>query len=288
MESSLPEQKKEIAVVYLSWLPYGIEHLKQFVGSYNSNAPGYDHRLILLFNGTGSSSELNGFLSYARSNLKSFEFFEMPRGQDIDAYFFIAQKRPEQYLLFLNTLSRFNGDGWLKKYADVMDNKKVGVVSATASNQSLYNTVYQTNKWYWEYEKGFRHNFRKYKMFVKAFVYWRFLIKPFPNPHVRTNAFMIERTLFSSLKKKGMASKFDAYLFESGRQSMTNQVIKLGYEPLVIGKDGKAYKVNEWKNSDTFWTGEQKNLMIKDNQTELYQNATPDYRRYLTFICWGK
>jgi hypothetical protein len=287
MDNLLHEREENLGVVYLSWLPYGIDYLKKFIESYKKNAAGIKHHLIILFNGTALSGELNQFLAYAQSNLDSFEYETMPSGPDIDAYFQVAGKRSETFLLFLNSFTEFTCAGWLKLYADTVQIPGAGLIGATASNQSLYSTVYQSNKWYWETDKNFRHNFRKYKLFLKAFFYWRFLIRPFPNPHIRTNGFMIKREIFLSLKKGRLKKKFDAYLFENGRNSMTNQVLKFGYKTLVIGKNGMSYEMSKWKNSHTFWIAEQENLLVRDNQTEMYQNATPEYRRLLTYLSWG-
>ena len=124
-------------------------------------------------------------------------------------------------------------------------------------------------------------------MYLKAMFYWRFLISPFPNPHVRTNAFMVRRKDFIELSRGAMKRKFQAYLFESGRRSLSNKIIKKGLEIAVVGKNGKRYSPQQWKESNTFWIGEQENLLISDNQTELYDKAELYYKKYLSFIAWG-
>ena len=69
---------------------------------------------------------------------------------------------------------------------------------------------------------------------------------------------------------------------------MTSQLVKKGLSVLVVGRDGRKYPVEEWKQSNTFWINDQQNLMVSDNQTELYRNAAPAYKNYLTYIAWGK
>jgi hypothetical protein len=284
MEKPLPD--KHVAVVYLSWLPYGIEQLQQFIQSYKKNKAGYSHNLVIVFNGLAYGVDKNSFTTLVKDELPKAEMLEMDSGQDIDAYFFAANKRSEGLILFLNTVSRFNCHNWLLSYIRSFD-ASTGALGATGSYQSLYTTVFRTSKWAWESEKGPYHNFRKYKMFLKAILYWRFLIPPFPNPHLRTNAFMIRRVDFLSLKKRNLKKKFDAYLFESGRHSMTNQLLKRGYTVDVMGRDGNKYPLSRWKESNTFWVNDQPNLIISDNQTELYRTAGTAYKKYLGYIAWG-
>ena len=285
MPHTPPEHRPGVAVVYLSWLPYGIDYLDRFLNSYRAHAAGLPHRLYILFNGTALSSDLATFR--ARAAAIDHIALELPAGQDIDAYFFAAAQVKEERILFLNTYSRFTSDNWLANFHRVYKSTdKIGLVGATASHQSLYSTVFQQPKG-WEGSKGFNHNFRKYKLFVKAFFYWRLLIPPFPNPHIRTNAFFIARDLFLSLKHKKLSRKFDAYLFESGRQSLTRQVLAKGYEARVVDANGQGYALFGARASRTFWTGEQEGALVTDNQTELYAGADEAYRQYLRRISWG-
>ncbi|MBV8856067.1 MAG: hypothetical protein JOZ02_03820, partial [Acidobacteria bacterium] len=48
---------------------------------------------------------------------------------------------------------------------------------------------------------------------------------PFPAYHLRTNAFMVRRATMLGLRVWGMASKEDAWRFESGREGMTGQLL---------------------------------------------------------------
>lgn len=276
---------RKVAVVYLSWLPYGIEHLQEFVRSYLMNPAGYPHKLVFLFNGLDHSQDVSHFRDCVSSALSDFEILELNDGMDIDAYFFAAKEIDADYILFLNTYSRFQSGEWLRKYMIAMS-EDTGVISATASCQSLYSTVFHDNKWSWESHKSFSENFRKFKLLLKATCYWRFLIAPFPNPHVRTNAFLVRRNDFLQLKRKTLNRKFDAYLFESGKQSLTRQLAAKGLKALVVGRDGTTYDMSRFEESRTFWTGEQENLLVSDNQTEMYKNADSSYRSHLNEIAW--
>ena len=280
------EPSKKTAVVFLMWLPYGIEYLERFANSYLSYAAGYKHKLVILFNGTALVNNYQPFLQLARERFTDFEIMELDKGQDIDAYFFAASKLSEEYILFLNTFSEFRNANWLRFYHDNFQND-VGVVGATGSYQSLLTTTLKENTWRWQKRKGLKQNIRKYKLLLKTNITRRFLLHPFPNPHIRTNAFMVERSQFSKIKHPKMKTKFDAYLFENGRQSLTNQLIRAGKRPLVIDKNGKGYDISHWKESRTFWIAEQENLLISDNQTALYHNADSSYRKILSNNAWG-
>ena len=80
----------------------------------------------------------------------------------------------------------------------------------------------------------------------------------------------------------------DAYKCESGRRSITNQIIKSGKTILVIGKDGKAYEKEDWWKSNTFWRGSQQNLLISDNQTRAYAESEQRQKMIYSYYAWGE
>jgi hypothetical protein len=110
---------------------------------------------------------------------------------------------------------------------------------------------------------------------------------PFPTPHVRTNAFMIRRAQMLDLRRPPIVEKLDAYMFESGKEGMTSQILRAGLEALVVGRDGRAYEPEEWHLSDTLWQGEQEHLLVSDNQTSDYANGSPQRRIFLSRVAWG-
>ena len=126
----------------------------------------------------------------------------------------------------------------------------------------------------------------------------RYLLSPFgylycfvefgrhPNPHIRTNAFMIERNRFLSLSLPSLKKKRGVYKFESGRRSMTKQIMAQGLKPVVVDRAGKAYSVSEWKSSSTFWTNDQVNLIVADNRTADYAAGDKELREFLEESAW--
>jgi hypothetical protein len=98
---------------------------------------------------------------------------------------------------------------------------------------------------------------------------------------------MIARGRLLSLKTWPMRTKRDAYRFEHGRQGMTNQVKRMGLKALVIGRDGCAYEEDDWPLSDTFYQGEQTNLLVADNATRHYAEGDAGRRTFLSRGAWG-
>lgn len=280
--------ERKIGVVHLVWLPYGLDLFKNFVNSYAELNAGYDHELLIIFNGVEVKEDTNPYHEYISAFHIKYESLYISSGQDLECYFRAAEKLSTDYILMMNSYSVVLNDNWLKKYVDGFSHSTIGVIAATASNQSYYSSVFKEGSPMLRPGKGVIYSFNKYKLFIKAFFYWRFLFKPFPNPHVRTNAFMINRKVFLDLKHKPFTSKFNAYLFESGRNSLTNQLLKSGYKVFVIDRNGKTYEPPEWKSSKTFWIANQENLLVSDNQTDLYIKSNQEIKSKLTELAWGK
>ena len=111
---------------------------------------------------------------------------------------------------------------------------------------------------------------------------------PFPNAHLRTNAFMVRRELFLKVWPRGVLTKRGAYTFENGRSNFTKRVRRLGLSALVVGRDGNAFEVTHWAESNTFRSSQQENLLIADNQTRNYQEATSQTQEWLAKRAWGR
>lgn len=281
------EKENSITVIHLVWLPSGIEVFKRFIGSYIKFSAGCEHELLLIFNGVRNSTETNCWHSVLLASDIKYTSIEFRHGQDLECYFKAAEQLTTEYMIVLNSYAVILSNNWLLKYREQFSDSETMLVGATASCQSYYSSVYQKHPAAWETDKGFLYNFRKYKLFVKAFFYWRFLFKPFPSPHLRTNAFMIKRTMFLQLKHKPLVSKFAAYQFESGRNSMTSQLLKKGYKVVVLDRYGKTYEPAQWKQSATFWINDQENLLVADNQTRMYTEASTKERKEMTRLAWG-
>jgi hypothetical protein len=177
-------------------------------------------------------------------------------------------------LCFVNSYSVVRGDDWLAHLARALDEPDVGIVGATAS---------------WESQAEWRGGG------PRAWLYQLVVLRSarrdyprFPNPHIRTNGFMIERERLLDLGLGGAVDKRAAYLLESGWNGITRELRRRGLRALVVGLDGRTFDVEDWPESGTFRLGDQENLLIADNQTGAYQGARYRKRRRLTRASWGR
>jgi hypothetical protein len=108
----------------------------------------------------------------------------------------------------------------------------------------------------------------------------------FPNPHIRTNAFMVAKQTFEELTPVA-ASKLACCRFESGRTGLSRHVAARGLGLLVVGSDGQGYPVDAWPESGTFRSGVQENLLATDNQTDAYDSMTTAVQRTHRVLSWG-
>jgi hypothetical protein len=129
--------------------------------------------------------------------------------------------------------------------------------------------------------------------------YWRSVTSPggavewyahfpeFPNPHIRTNAFMMDRMLFLDLCPSNMESKRETFEFESGISSLTALLLRRGLRSVVVGDDGVGYEIENWPKSRTFRLGQQENLLVADNQTRTFDAMTWHERDAHVEMTWG-
>jgi len=282
-----------ITVLYLSYIPYGKNHLKAFIDSYQKYNSGAPHNLTILFNGFSSESEANEFIVLINKSRLICNILFTKEKLDITSYFDAASKLNSEYVLFLNTYSVLLTENWCKIYLENILKTNVGVVGSTGAlgDFSHDDDYYLRLK-----------NFLKFKFSIvdiKKMVYYRFNYYPKVSPHIRTNAFMIKRELFLSLKYKKIRpfylnyfkalnkSKLTSLCFEHGNFCLTNQLLSKGLKPIIVGKNGIGYELNQWKDSNSFWINKQENLIVSDNQTKKFDNADLENQKFMTYSAWG-
>ena len=109
----------------------------------------------------------------------------------------------------------------------------------------------------------------------------------FPNPHIRSNGFIVARQRLLTRKVKDVQTKIDACQFESGQGSLTRQVRREGLRVLVVNRFGKTYDIHDWAESGTFRIGNQDGLVLSDNQTRNFDSMSPGERATHERITWG-
>jgi hypothetical protein len=257
-----------------------------FMDSYKSQPPGTSHRLLIVFKGYSEASDIREH-EEVLSGIAHERVFVEDGGFDVGTYLEIGRRFQYEFFAFFNSFSRILHPGWLEVMYRHLRDGRAGIVGATGSFQSVLTD-----------HADLRHALRRLKaVFYRRWlremrrqaqlvshVYGRF--PGFPNYHIRTNAFMVPRRVLDKLRSAGIHSKWDAYRFESGSNSLTRQVLRAGLQALIVGRDGEAYAPDQWPSANTFWLHEQENLLVSDNQTRAYSEGTQITRERLAFHAW--
>ena len=309
----MSESMKELCVVHLVRAHNGIEPFRRFVESYRVNPGGIEHDLLIVFKGFGQPQDTAEY----RELLVPFRYATLDisdEGFDITAYFIAFKRYSEQYryFCFLNSYSVILDGDWVRKLHENISKPGVGLVGATGSWQSHKSNAYawfsriaaifiaaifraeiirllqrmrdraSTKMGYSPHKPHKVRSYWKTAIFIIKEVWANFCyviyFDPFPNYHIRSNAFMISGELMKTLKCPALKAKLDAYRFESGRNGLTRQILGMGKRVIVVGKDGIGYEKEDWHKSRTFWQFEQENLLVADNQTRDYQEGCPEKR----------
>jgi hypothetical protein len=167
-----------------------------------------------------------------------------------------------------------------RKLFGLSDEQKEALARKPPARRLLYNLYYMSAVFpFYFVVNGVLHPLERRRL--------RASFDPFPSPHLRTNAFMLRSSLMLELNLGRVRSKMDAYMFEGGKESLTSQVSRRGLKALVVGRDGEAYEPEEWHRSETLWQGEQRNLLVADNQTRDYAHGDTRQRTFLSRFAWG-
>jgi len=272
----------DTCVVHLVRAKNGIKPFINFLDSYKKYPSGIEHDLLIIFkgfngeNGTAEYRQLLKDVSHKTLYMNDFGF-------DIGAYFLAVKTINKKYFCFLNSFSTVLDNEWLLKLHSHMIKQGIGIVGTTGSFESQYTYALTAHS----HNKLSRGNIlQRLNDFIEQAKY-KLYFDPFPNVHIRTNGFMISRDVMGKIQHGAIRSKMDAHRLESGKRSLTKQVLRMNLTVLVVGKNGEGYKKEDWCMSGTFRQGEQDNLLIADNQTNAYLHAAPELKRKLSEFTWG-
>lgn len=320
----MPSLKPPVSVVYLARAAEGIEAIEEFRRSYVDRPAGMEHELVVCLKGD-DESELRSVRTLLEPIAKRFVALNEGIGYDIHAYLQTARTVETEWVCFLNTFSVISKPGWLELLYRAACRPNVGLVGATASYESRRATLatwiwYMGNVIDGVPMRGKTHDQFAYLMDALETGYsvprfgrlgrrlglWGLEEAPFrrrhlllrrndlindppfpgfPNPHVRSNGFMIRTTYLKRFNSLG-PTKVDCYNFESGWEGLSATVAKEGFELLLVGDQG-AFPVDEWAKSNTFRAGRQEALLIRDNQTETFSEMSPAVRELHRYFTWG-
>jgi hypothetical protein len=290
-----------IGLVYLVWAPLGPEPLRAFLRSHHAHPPGIDHELVIVLNGAPSPDDHRPRPRDAARGLRSRSVRGVRRTgaepltreallaeltdvehrlivldrpvPDLAAYGLAARALTHRRLCFLNSYSVVLADRWLAHLSRALDEPNVGLAGATGSWESQAEWLRGRVR-YWPYQLALLRRARR--------DYPRF-----PNPHIRTTAFIAEREAILRMNLDAALDKRSTYLLESGRRSITRLTLERGLRAVLTGRDGRLYGVKDWSASRTYRGGEQDNLLVADRRTRDWQLASSRLRRRLSRDAWG-
>ena len=206
---------------------------------------------------------------------------------DINSYYYVAKKNSSDLILFLNSYSVLNGDNWLKKYYDAHVSTGSLLIGATGSYEaSDFSLPYFSLSCPVSLVKFFPRvlfrlfNLIKYSHSGKV---------SFPNPHIRTNAFLISRKLFIRyFQLYGLPkTKNDCHNIESGVISLTQYALAENCNPGLIDKNGVFFDLSRLYLSNTYRANSQEGLLVSDNRTREFSAASFCGKNSLSYDAWG-
>lgn len=300
-----------MSVVHLVRASNGIGPYKTFIESLKGSSPGVDYELILAMKGFKDALEAEPFMDLVH-DLKPKTVFVPDIGFDLDVYFEVATRLQRDRYCFLNSFSRILTPNWLENLEKAIQMPGVGVVGATGSWGSTrsyqlyrlgastpYKGVFYDRRNVWEQFRsidsertgipppGMLRRRLRIALTCRELVRQVAYFKTFPAVHLRTNAFLISGDILAKLRFGTVRTKVDVCRIESGKKSMTNQIHDLGLKTLVVDRFGNTYEPENWPQSQTFWQGSQRGLMVADNQTSNYQDGNLERRSVLSRFAWG-
>lgn len=233
----------DLAVVYLNRASTEVEKAarERFIGAYQRFVPEVRHVLYVVNKGF-AENELGA--QYALFRVLQPRFINVDdEGFDLEAYRKAAQQIEEPIVFFMNTHSEPLQQGWLDKvYVCFTSSEHIGLAGCTGNVETHH---------------PFAPDFPAY-----------------PNYHVRSNGFMLARQDYlNMLGDRPLDNKLQAYQLEAGRLSLTRMIQATGREAVVVGRQGGVQQRALWR-AGVFRSGCQHNLLLADNQTRHYQQAS--------------
>jgi hypothetical protein len=272
-----------LAVVYLIHKNDDITRLYNFLDSVEGFSLPISWQFKLLFKGF-SSKQLSEIANGALTRFPRFQIFPVPnRGYDLESYRWFAKRNPHDHYLFLSSSSRLTmqesinilesvdqdstntfhfslgsrlslatnnlvmlelkhlylqgkiPDQFLQRYSKMFIGRKLGIIRSVTLKRNSLETIRLARVFINLYFKTLKATSRiQYRNFPR-----------FPNPHIRTTGFHVDRETFLSLEYGFQFSKKRALLLESGSQSILRQLLKKGVNIFYLSIESTPTKVLE-------------------------------------------
>jgi hypothetical protein len=294
-------------VVHLIRAANGLDSPRTFAAALRANPPGISCRLVLVLKGFASEREAQPYVAdFAELEPQTLYFDDA--GFDLGVYLATAAHLRRGRYCFLNSHSVPLVEGWLARLDEALAQPRTGMVGATASWAS-------TRSWM-AYSMGLPSAYRGVLPPARTVRRHLLTLRPesaargrqtarealrlramtlrlivgherFPAYHLRTNAFMMSDATLRRLRFGKVVDQLDTLLLESGRNSFTRQVQRLGLRTLVVDRAGATFEPEAWDRSQTYHQGAQEGLLVADNRTQMYELGGRELRGTLAHLSWG-
>lgn len=246
-----------IDVVYLAYsneqIGYGIEIVEKFLNTYKSHSAGIEHNLVFIAKNWTNKVLYDKLCDLAKEN--NIKIIDLPDdGLDFGAYFRVSKILQSEYVFFLGSNTEIISDNWLLySYKAFENDKAVQLVGPMGS-----------------WDKG--------------------LLGLFPNYHIRTCFFMINRKIFLeyAATQKFPQTKDDTWKLEHGEQSLTKFIFDKGYKAVVVNSDGEIFTRENWISSKTYTSPDECKSMMMDKWSKRYYSVSEEEKIVLEALVWGK
>jgi hypothetical protein len=252
------------------------------------------YKIYIIFKGWEEKKYINPktFFSNIKKNISFFYFSD--DGFDLGTYFKILKYVDEEYIYFFNSTSRIVDDNFFKFSINAMFDKKLGLLGWAGSFGTLRPSI---KKIFFKLKiniiinKNFINTIKDLLIDVIAFPRHLYLYKnfpKFPNPHVRSNAFLIKKDLYEEFSKisKYPETKIEACELESGKNGLTKFVQKKGYDVKVVNSKNKIFDIRECDKSETWRTGDRQHVLVADNGTFFYEKMPISRKLFKEYSAW--
>lgn len=253
----------KISVVYLAYYNeqanYDLNVVEDFLYSYEKYQSGYEHSLVIITKNWTDQIKFEKFSAMAQKC--KAKVVNLPDdGWDLGAYFRIVHMLDSEYVLFLGSSSKILCNNWLSCFVDAFNSDETIKLAGTMGSWGLIAGENELDG------------------------------VTFPNYHIRTCSFIINRKLFLEYVEthKFPMTKKDTYNIEHGTTSITKFILDKGYKAVVVNSDGQIFKPENWWQSKTFRTPDANKSIISDRLSENYFVIPPEYLDSVERTSWGQ
>lgn len=285
-----------LAVAFLArGIGGGLSALERFLASWRAHPAGVEHQLWVLTKGWDGIAGLDAARSMARD--AGAGMLDLPDdGYDWGAYFRAAAQIEAPAIAFLNTHSRIERPGWLRLLAEAAALPGAGMAGCTGS----WGTIAPMRRFIVPIARDIARARGPLRglaafLFASALYPGKWLLQAgrypaFPNPHLRSNAFLVRRNEFLAFAavRRLPRTKRDAFALESGREGLARFLTARGLSLVLAAADGVHRTSDAWIDAHTFRIPGQDNLLVSDNQTRAYDAAGRHEKRIMELSAWGR